>query len=75
MFVTEPNLRISLKQMSQHKFFSGVDWKEVSEKKLPVPYTPNPMKYKYLLSNTYPDVSNLTTEEPASAGKKSFMQT
>ena len=58
--------------MSQHKFFNGIDWRAVSERKLPVPYTPNPMKYKYLLQNTYPEVSNLTTEEPRSPLKKNM---
>jgi len=26
IFVQEPNLRISLENMKQHKFFSDIDW-------------------------------------------------
>jgi serine/threonine protein kinase len=54
IFVLEPNLRITLADMKQHKFFSDIDWPEAAKRNLhPVPYKPNPMKYKYLLSNKY----------------------
>jgi hypothetical protein len=43
-------------------------WDKVTNKTLAdPPYKPNPMKYKYLLQNTYPEKSNLgTIEQPES---------
>jgi hypothetical protein len=36
--------------MKQHKFFADIDWQAAELRQLsPVPYKPNPMKYKYLL--------------------------
>jgi hypothetical protein len=35
-----------------------MNWKDVEEKKLePIPYKPNPMKYRYLLQNKYEPVT------------------
>jgi hypothetical protein len=48
--VLDPNLRISIADMKQHKFFADIDWQAAELRHLsPVPYKPNPMKYKYLL--------------------------
>ena len=39
-------------------------WQNVKSKTLAdPPYKPNPMKYKYLLQNTYPEKSNIGTQE------------
>jgi len=55
ILVVEPNLRLSIEDIKSHKFFSEIDWKKAAKKQLePVPYKPNPMKYRYLLQNTYP---------------------
>lgn len=60
IFVLEPNLRISIENIKQHKFFSDIDWLLAEKRRLePVPYKPNPMKYKYLLSNKYDELSSL----------------
>ena len=62
IFVQEPNLRISLENMKHHKFFADVDWQAAAKRQLsPVPYKPNPMKFKYLLNNPYEKVSSLQT--------------
>jgi hypothetical protein len=46
--------------MKQHKFFGDIDWKVTEARRLePVPYKPNPMKYKYLLSNKYEVLTSL----------------
>lgn len=46
----EPNLRISFTEIKDHRFFSEIDWKVVENRTLePVPYKPNPLKYRYLL--------------------------
>lgn len=39
-------------------------WEKIAAKKYQsVPYTPNPMKYTYLLQNQYESISNLTKKE------------
>ena len=54
--------------MKQHKFFSDTDWRQAENRLLePVPYKPNPMKYKYLLSNKYEVLSSL---QPQSQQRK-----
>ena len=50
-----------------HKFFyspEGPDkyWKSILHRKNTPPYKPNPLRYKYLLSNEYETVSNLTAK-------------
>jgi len=41
-------------------------WRNVAKHEAgSVPYTPNPMKYKYLLQNTYAQISNLVSPEGA----------
>jgi hypothetical protein len=46
--------------MRNHKFFNEIDWRDAESRRLqPVPYKPNPMKYKYLLSNKYDQLSSL----------------
>jgi hypothetical protein len=58
--VLEPNLRLSIKDIKKHRFFSDIDWEKVKRRQLdPVPFKPDPNKYKDLLSNEYETVSNL----------------
>lgn len=50
--------------MKQHKFFADVDWQVAAKRQLsPVPFKPNPMKFKYLLNNPYDKVSSLQTQK------------
>ena len=67
---TEPNMRISLAQIKEHKFFATKDptqfWREVCSRsgdRMHTPYKPNPLKYQYLLSNKYKVSSN--TDAPS----------
>lgn len=72
IFVSDPNLRISIADMKQHRFFQDIDWTLVERRKLePVPYKPNPSKYKYLLQNSYKQVSSLHPHQPAEPEPKS----
>ena len=44
-------------------------WEKIADKKFQkVPYTPNPMKYTYLLQNQYEEISNLHKRNVSSAG-------
>jgi hypothetical protein len=48
--VFDSNLRINIEEIKKHKYFSDIDWVKAGNRKLePVPYKPNPMKYRYLL--------------------------
>jgi serine/threonine protein kinase len=59
----EPNLRISLTDIKEHRFFAHNDWSRVKSKSMgPPPYKPNPMKYRYLLANKYADVQGMNEE-------------
>lgn len=71
IFVQEPNLRLSLGDMRNHRFFSEIDWRDAETRQLsPVPYKPNPMKYRYLLSNKYEQLSSLATATPSHQEKR-----
>eukprot|EP00347_Sterkiella_histriomuscorum_P015976 403354976 len=60
ILVLEPNLRLSIQDIKQHKYFADINWDQVIEKKLePAPYKPNPLKYRYLLQNKYPKISSI----------------
>lgn len=76
----EPNLRISWDRIKEHRFFMHEKpadyWEQIAAKKFQqVPYTPNPMKYTYLLQNQYEQISNLqkknVEESPALRQEKS----
>ena len=50
IFVLDPNLRITIQDIKEHKFFSEIDWAVAEKRQLaPVPYKPNPLKFRYLL--------------------------
>jgi hypothetical protein len=59
--------------MKQHKFFADIDWAAAEKRKLePVPYKPNPMKYRYLLNNQYEKISSLAVpKKPQSPAEES----
>ena len=64
ILVLEPNLRLSISDIKQHKFFADIDWKVAEKRGLePVPYKPNPLKYRYLLLNKYNSISNISGEQ------------
>jgi len=63
ILVFDPNLRLPIAEIKNHKFFGDITWKEVEQRKLePVPFKPNPLKYRYLLSNKYNSISSLHGE-------------
>ena len=46
-----------------------MDWRDAESRRLqPVPYKPNPMKYKYLLSNKYEQLSSLQAQSQQRKG-------
>ena len=48
--------------MQTKSFFKDTDWDQMRHKTFSeeaVPYRPNPNKYRYLLHNEYPEISNL----------------
>ena len=50
ILVLEPNLRLSIADIKKHRYFSGIDWVKVTERKLePVPFIPDPNKYREVL--------------------------
>jgi len=64
----DPGSRISLEGIMHHNFYVGskakveVDkyWSDVQNKRQEgsVPFRPNPLKYSYLLSNSYEPIKN-----------------
>ena len=47
-------------------FFKDINWEKVRNRDIDakdVPYQPNENKYKYILNNAYPDISNIPTAE------------
>ena len=40
ILVADPNVRLEIRDIMQHKFFEGVDWQKVSKKQNNPPYVP-----------------------------------
>ena len=40
ILVPDPNMRIEIKAIMQHKFFAGIDWDQVASKRSAPPYCP-----------------------------------
>ena len=60
ILVLEPNLRLSIADIKKHRYFSGIDWVKVTERKLePVPFIPDPNKYREVLLTEQEEISNL----------------
>jgi len=49
IFVLDPNLRIKVKEIKEHRYFSDINWERVRRKELEPVYKPNPLKFRYLL--------------------------
>ena len=41
ILVADPNVRLEIRDIMQHKFFEGVNWKKVALKETRPPYVPN----------------------------------
>jgi len=51
ILVLEPNLRLPISEIKKHRYFSDIDWLKVALRQLePVPYVPDPNKFRDLLS-------------------------
>ena len=47
ILVLEPNFRLPITEIKKHRYFSDIDWVKVSNRKLePVPYIPDPNKFR-----------------------------
>jgi len=75
IFNVEPNCRITIKEMMKKSFFRDSNWEKIRNRQIDpdtVPYKSNPNKYRYLLHNQYPEISNLvdkaSQDEPGSGG-------
>ena len=59
----DPNLRITLKEIVKKPFFKDLNWEAIRLRAdnafESIPYIPNGNKFRYLLEDEYPDVSNL----------------
>ena len=40
LLVEDPNERLELSQIKEHKFLVGIDWNKLKQRKLPPPYVP-----------------------------------
>ena len=71
ILVLEPNLRLPIADIKKHRYFSGIDWVRVTERKLePVPFIPDPNKYRELLTKEQEEISNLKFQRRAESPKK-----
>ena len=52
ILVADPNVRLEIKDIMQHKFFEGVDWQIVARKETTPPYVPNLDDNNCLLINS-----------------------
>ena len=65
ILVVDPNQRITVKEIMKKAFFREVNWERVRAREISatdgdyIPYKPNPNKYRYLLQNSYEQISNL----------------
>ena len=41
ILVADPEVRLEIRNIMQHKFFAGVNWEEVTEKRTTPPYLPH----------------------------------
>ena len=71
ILVLEPNLRLPIADIKKHRYFSGIDWVKVTERKLePVPFIPDPNKYRDVLLKEQEEISNLKFLRRAESPKK-----
>lgn len=63
ILVLEPNLRPTFKDLMHHRFFGDINWDQVRSRALePVPFRPNPEKFKELLDNEH-DLTTVGTTQ------------
>jgi len=41
ILVADPNVRLDIRDIMQHRFFEGVNWKKVAQKETIPPYVPS----------------------------------
>uniref|UniRef100_A0A7S3CPC5 Uncharacterized protein n=1 Tax=Strombidium rassoulzadegani TaxID=1082188 RepID=A0A7S3CPC5_9SPIT len=71
IFSVDPNMRISINEVMKKSYFKETNWEQVRAKKFDpddVPYKPNPNKYRYLLQNKYPEMTNLDSSQAPPGG-------
>ena len=61
IFVLEPNLRIALQGIMQHRFFASTDWAKLRDKQVEVPYVPPSVSHSRM--STHREVSNAVVVE------------
>ena len=64
ILVADPNVRLEIKDIMQHKFFEGVDWQQVSKKLSTPPYIPpeiNPQRQNQLNIEENPNCPTTAT--------------
>ena len=71
IFKADAEMRPTIDTLKKHRMFMQDKpndyWAKILAKNFQeVPYKPNPLKYAYLLQNSYPEVSNLE-KKPAGA--------
>jgi len=76
IFQSDAEMRPSIDTLKKHRMFMQDKpndyWAKIVTKNFQeVPYTPNPLKYAYLLQNKYPEVSNLTKRSAAAPVSRS----
>ena len=68
IFNIEPDLRITLKDMVKKPFFKDLNWESIRNRDIyafdKVFFTPNPNKFRYLLQDKYPNISNIPGNSP-----------
>ncbi len=81
MLHIDANTRITIDDIKDHRFFTHewqtpektaeIYWQKVKSKTLAdPPYKPNPLKYRYLLQNSYDLKSNLEASSPSIETRK-----
>ena len=69
----DPNLRITLKDIVKKPLYKDLNWEAIRKRDIyafdKIPYTPNANKFRYLLEDDYPDVSNLVSCPPSACNK------
>ena len=60
ILVLEPNLRLSIADIKKHRYFAEIDWEKAKNRKLePIPYVPDPERYREVLKEEHEVISNL----------------
>ncbi len=49
ILVPDPEVRLEIRDIMQHKFFEGVNWQRVAQKETAAPYVPDPEAVERLI--------------------------